>query len=181
MLAVFCLTSTVHSNIVKFQTHFHKILYIDPNFSEEEYVYISMAANEWEEKTQHIASFTIVRLPQKQIDFKNGILILKVNEYDPVILFLDKYKKVDHEGFYDDDSLVKNIRLVSVRLSKKNYKQTVLHELGHALGLAHNRGIDGIGTLMFPALNYGSPTITQDDLINFCKIYHCNADKLSAE
>lgn len=165
----------------KVLTHYHKILYVDPNFSDEEFSYISLAADEWEEKTQHIASFTVIKLPQERIEFGKSILIHKVNQYDPIILFLDKYKKTEIDGFYDKDNILENIKIVSFRLTSKTYKQTVLHELGHALGLEHNKGIDGMGTLMYPSIDMGADHITDTDIENFCIIYHCDAKKLNSQ
>jgi hypothetical protein len=182
LLMVLCMVSNPHQEYQhKILNNYHKILYVDPNFTDEEFFYISAAADEWEQKTQHIVSFTVIKLPQQRIDFQKSILIHKVNQYDPLIFFLDRYKKNEIEGFYDKDNVFENIKIVSFRLNNKTYKQTVLHELGHALGLQHNKGIEGMGTLMYPSVDLGSDHITDIDIENLCIIYHCDAKKLNSQ
>lgn len=159
-------------------THIHKILYVDPNFTDEEFVYISMAASDWSKETNNIVTFDIIKLPQETIDMTNSILVIKVSEYNPNIFYLDTIRGNKTLGFFNNNHPMPNIEIVETRITTKNCKSTVLHELGHALGLKHNEGIEGMGTLMYPYDEHGSPTITETDLINFCKIYHCNASKL---
>lgn len=160
------------------QNHIHKILYVDPNFSDEEFVYISMAAAEWTRETNGIAKFDVVKLPQKSIDKSNSILIVKVSEYYPNIVLVDRITNHKTIGFFDKNHPYPNIEIVESRITAKIYKSTVLHELGHVVGLLHNEGIDGMGTLMYPYDEYGGNSITETDLKNFCKIYHCDASKL---
>ena len=182
LLAVLCSVYTPRNKAAnKFLTNYHKILYIDPNFSEEEIVTIKMAAEEWEEKTNHIVSFTVVKLPQRHVDFTNGILVHRVNEYDPDVFFLDRLKKGTVCGYHDNEEVIETIKIVAKRLTNKNYEEVVLHELGHALGLPHNHGVEGIGTLMYPTLEWGANHITNTDLKNFCVIYHCDASKLNGD
>jgi len=55
------------------------------------------------------------------------------------------------------------------------YRSTVMHELGHALGLDHR---NSIFTLMYPSSDFGAYTITYEDLSQFCEIYYCDPKKL---
>jgi predicted Zn-dependent protease len=70
------------------------------------------------------------------------------------------------------------IGIVRSRIEDYEFKEVMMHELGHVLGLKHNLGDDGTGTLMYPDVNLGSDTITDTDLKNFCKLYGCDVSKL---
>lgn len=159
-------------------THIHKILYVDPNFTDEEYVYISMAASEWTKETNCIAKFDVMKLPQKNINWMKSIFIVKVNEYNPNIIMLDKTNRNKTLGFFDNSHPINNVLIVESRTNSKNFKSTILHELGHVLGLQHNKGIEGMGTLMYPYDEFGGSAITDTDLNQFCRIYHCDVSSL---
>lgn len=162
-----------------YPTHLHKVIYVDPKFTDKEYVFITWAAADWTQRTNHIISFEVKRLPQKMIDFNEGLIIIKVDEYDPDILELDSANHDNTLGLCSPNGAVPNIKLVSSRITDKEYKTVVEHELGHSLGLKHNKGIEGVDTLMYPAVDYGADHITKEDLVNLCKMYHCDASKLS--
>lgn len=180
LLLVWCNYSApiVSPHKIGHPTRIHKILYIDPNFSDEEVVYIRWAADDWEKVTKGIVSFEILMMPQKIIDGTKGIIIYKVNNYHPDIILLDRTSHNETFGFYNQNHQLPNIELVANRLNRKNWKQTILHELGHAIGLEHIEGEEGIGTLMYSSIENGSSNITKTDLEYFCKIYRCKASKL---
>lgn len=161
-----------------YPTHIHKTLYLDRYFDNQEITMISAASLEWSQATNHIVEFDIVVMPtDENFDIINGIIITKVSLDCPDIIFVDLMSHNTTLGLYQDDP-IPNIELVSDRLSHYDYKSIVLHELGHALGLKHNKDLDGIDTLMFPTIDLGADHITKTDLENFCKLYHCNARNL---
>ena len=161
-----------------YPNHVHKTLFIDRNFDEDEVAYITAAAVEWTESTNHVAEFDVVVLPSNQPIGKNDIVVIKVNPDYPDIIVLDSMNKHSTLGLYNDRGFIITIEIVSDRITNDDYEGVILHELGHALGLKHNEGFDGIGTLMYPTVNLGANYITEDDLKNFCKLYHCDASKL---
>lgn len=164
-----------------YPTTLHKVIYVDPKFDEKEYVFITWAASEWTERTNHIITFEVVKLPQKILDFNKGIIIIKVDEYDPDILELDSFNHNATLGLCSTEGSIPNIKLVGSRIKDKYYKAVVAHELGHSLGLEHNKGLEGVDTLMYPAVDFGADHITKTDLENLCKLYHCDAKKLADE
>ena len=130
---------------------------------------------EWSETTNHVVEFDIYILPSShQIEISNSIIINKVNPDNPEILIPDSINEFTTLGIYNKNSSIESIYLVAERLDESLYPAVVLHELGHALGLKHNEGPGGIGTLMYPHINFGANNITQTDLNNFCYLYHCN-------
>ena len=162
-----------------YPTYVHKTLFLDRNFSEKEVLFITQGAMAWSEATNHIVDFDIVTLPNTDIPVtKNDIVFIKVNPDYPNIIVLDSINKKTTLGLYDDEAIIHTIELVSDRIDDEEYPSVVMHELGHALGLKHNEGLDGIGTLMYPTIGLGANYITEDDLKNFCKLYHCDASKL---
>ncbi len=162
-----------------YKSHTHRILYIDPTFDDDEQEFILASTIIWANKTNNVVTFDVIFLPTKEtLDTENGIVIGRVSKYNSDIIGLDNINNSETLAFFTKDGFIPSINLVTSRMSNENYQAIVLHELGHALGLKHNIGIDGEGTLMFPSIDRGAPTITYKDLEYFCKLYECNASKL---
>ena len=159
--------------------HVHTTIYVDRNFNDIEQEYIIEAAMEWGTATNHVAEFDVVQLPTREkIDVEHALIFIKVSADYPDIIIMDNIKKTTTLGYYDSKSALPYIALVSDRLDDFNYKEVVLHELGHSLGLEHIEGEEGMLTLMYPYVDLGSDHITEKDLEQFCKLYHCDAKKL---
>jgi matrixin len=145
----------------------HRILYLDRNFTNEEILVITEAVLDWEEKTHHVISIDIVILPTTDsLDLKDGVIVNKFNS--------DNYTVINNSGvigYYQENEGNNTIVLVTDRLADyKTFRQCILHEIGHMLGLYHNSNAD---TLMYPYIEYASYDITQEDVDNFCSIYDC--------
>lgn len=160
----------------------HKTLYVDRNLSNNDFDVIVSAANEWQSATHGLVKYDVVRMPAKNIDAKNSIIIVGVSEDFPEIIAFDS-QDMDrtHLAYFDSGSSLPYIALVVSRISENEYKSVLMHELGHSLGLKHNTGDNGIGTLMYPDIDLGSDKITDIDLANFCKRYGCDASQLHDE
>lgn len=159
----------------------HKTLYIDRNLSEDELFIITAAAMEWHLATNGLVSYDVVRLPHRNIDIKNSIIIVIVSADFPEIIALDSVKQTEegnHMGYYYDTGYVPYIGLVPGRIEDKEYRTVIMHELGHSLGMKHTDNIEGIGTLMYPDVSIGADKITDEDLKSFCQIYRCDVSKL---
>lgn len=156
----------------------HKILYLDRDFTESEKIHIIEAALEWMRSTNHLVEYDIKVLPCKNIIPNESIIIAKFSEDNPAIISMDILSRDTILGYYNDYGFIPYIALVSSRLNHKKYHTSViLHELGHSLGLNHNKDSDGENTLMYPSVDKGSNHITQIDLINFCLLYKCDPSK----
>jgi len=163
-----------------YKAHTHRILYIDPSFNDEEQEYILSAAIIWTQRTNNTINFDVVFLPSEDmLDTENGIIIGKISQYNPDIIGLDEINNSHTLAYFTKDGFIPSINLVTSRMSKDTYQAVVLHELGHALGLKHNFGIEGEDTLMYPSIDRGSTIITYKDLEYFCKLYACDPAKLN--
>lgn len=159
--------------------HVHTTLYLGHDFSPEEQEIILEAALEWSQATNHIVEYDVVVLPTKNtIDVTKSVVFVKESPDHPEIMLMDFASKTKTLGLFNGRSQVPYIALVTERLDDENYKEVVLHELGHSLGLEHIKGTDGIGTLMYPYTDLGADFITETDLKKFCELYHCDASKL---
>lgn len=182
LIAILCL-SVYFLKTDRFETkiysrHIHTTIYIDNNFNNAEKEEIINSALEWSVTTNHIVEYDIVYLQSlENVSLINSLIIIKVTPNYPDIMALDAMTNDTVLGYYSDDSLP-YIELVSERLDDENFHQVVMHELGHSLGLSHNEGTSGIGTLMYPYNNLGAAHITPSDGIKFCAIYHCDPSKL---
>lgn len=163
----------------EYPAHVHKTLYLDRNFNDEEVLIIMQSAVTWTEVTNHIVELDVVRLPtHEMIDLSNSIIILKINSDYPEAIVLDGMNQNSTLGFYNDRGVLPYIALISERIDDYDYQSVVLHEIGHSLGLKHVKGEEGLGTLMYPTINFASDEITTKDLEQFCSLYHCDVEKL---
>lgn len=163
-----------------YKSHTHRILYIDPTFDDEEQEFIISAAIIWTSKTNSAIKIDVIILPtEEELDTENGIIVGKSSKYNPDIIGLDTINESYTLAYFTKDGFIPSINLVTSRMSNDKYQAIVLHEIGHALGLKHNIGIDGLNTLMYPSIDRGSFIITNKDIENFCKLYRCNASKLN--
>jgi hypothetical protein len=160
----------------------HKTLYIDRDLPEDEMCTIIGAAWEWHIATNGLVNYDVVRMPATGIDASNSIIILVISPDFPNMVALDS---ADPEGihlaYYYEKSVIPYIGIVPSRIDERSFKTVVMHELGHSLGLPHNEGWEGIGTLMYHDITVGADFITDTDLHNFCKLYKCDATHLHDE
>lgn len=188
LLVFYTIVSEIYPGQSAYPSHAHITLYIDRTFDNMETDAIMKAAWEWSEATNHIIEYDIIQLPTKEkVKHKNSIFIVKRSPDDPQIILMDLVGHNETLGVYEKNRLP-TIAIVSERLNDSNYKEIVLHELGHSLGLEHLESLEDLDALMFPYTNMkledgtiiptGSEFITKKDLIQFCKLYHCDADKL---
>lgn len=156
----------------------NKAIYLDPAaFTDREIMHVIEATGEWNTATNGFVNFHVELLPQRTVDFRTGLLLMKVNRFYPDILYLDSLYdgRPVALGLYRPDHPVPHILLVEGRAEDYNFKITLEHELGHALGLQHDVGIEGINTIMNPGQDFSSDHITRRDLDRLCIIYKCDS------
>lgn len=161
---------------IKYTEYTHDILYVDKTFTDDEVEYILAATWEWSKATDGRVTYDVVFLSSyNKIDFKHGILLNKVSEDNIEILALDRLNHNSTLGYYTNSGFMPQIVLVSNRISEREYKMVVMHEIGHSLGLKHNEGDEGMNTLMYPTVELQSDYISETDLKNYCKLHHCQS------
>lgn len=151
-------------------------IYLDKSFTKEEVDIVLEATWEWAKATDNRVIYKVIQLSEKEneISINNSILFNKVNADNIDILSLDYLHHNYTLGYYSNNNVIPNIVIVAERLdSERLYKEVVLHELGHSLGLEHDHEASGIGTLMYPSVDKQSESITPTDVFNYCKIHHC--------
>ena len=173
-------TPIVQRNQIEHKLPVHKTLYLERGIYDEEMYHILDAAMEWNRATNGQVVFDIKRLPQADLKAADAIIIFNVTPDFPDIIILDSIKHYSTLGYYNSRGL-DYIALVDQRISEYNYDAVVMHELGHALGLEHPDSDEhpdiGIGSLMYSVVDAGSNHITNEDLKQFCKLYHCDSSK----
>ncbi|HEY5267643.1 MAG TPA: matrixin family metalloprotease [Candidatus Saccharimonadales bacterium] len=162
---------------VKQTLQVHKTLYLERGITNNQELHILQASLEWFDATNGDVIFDIQRLPAENIEPSKSILFLTVNPDFPEAMLYDHFNKKSTLGYFHDEGYIPYIGLIDSRIDSKNYTQVILHELGHALGLDHINGIEGIDTLMYHSLEFGNRHITVTDLKYFCMKYHCDAGK----
>lgn len=159
---------------IKHYLPIHKTLYLDHSIYEDEEYHIIDAAIEWNKATNGQVIFDIKRLPQKNIDLKDAVIIANATPDNPDIIILDGLSAGTILGYTDRGRGLDYILLVDERITDGSYTPVVLHELGHILGLEHIPEPEGIGTIMCPNMTDGSNHLTITDLHYFCQLYNCD-------
>jgi hypothetical protein len=155
----------------------HHTLYLERGIFEDQIYHIVAGTMEWNEVTNGDVVLDIKMLPQPDITPSDAIIMMNVTPDYPESILLDNINHYSTLAFYNNQVGLAYIAFIYERISDEDYNAVVMHELGHALGLEHITGIDGIGTLMYPNIELGSNHITMDDLKQFCHLYNCDASK----
>lgn len=148
--------------------HFSVVL--SPDFTEDQAAEVESSLAIWTEKTSGVVNFTV---GGEDPNLENTIWI-----YPSTYRGLTEEHPTGEEWHwttgYTTYEGTSSIIQVSVDLNHPEFQETMLHELGHALGLAH----DIRGTIMF-ADGYGeAKSVTCRDLKQFCTIWLCDYKKL---
>jgi Matrixin len=189
LIVLFIFTLPDHPGPKDYSQHTHISIYMDRNFNDAEQTAILAAALEWSTTTNYIIRYDVYKMPaHHKIDTKNSVLIVKGSPDYPTAILLDNYNENSTLGYFDDKQIIPTIMLLPERIPDDEYVAVVMHELGHSLGLEHNEGPEGFGSLMYPTIDIdiagilvkaNSNHVTLKDGIPFCKIYHCDPNKLN--
>lgn len=161
-------------------TSAHKTIYVADNFSEEEYGFVKDAAKEWADETKGIITFdiyfgfTFKNYESMKYD-RNVMVLVKANSDEPIVDALDKRIKVTILGYFLTKTGTQTVLIVPDRLENEDlFRATVIHELGHSIGLKH---IDERDAIMYESL--GSEVhLTKQDIKHLCKTYYCDESSL---
>lgn len=164
----------------------HKNLYLDRHFSDFYCQQITSAAYRWSEATNHLAEFTVIRLPIPDMNMvyhdPDGIIITTVSEDYPGVIALNVENNSHTIAFHTGRTRVPMLAYVDGQVMDNELEKVTLHELGHAMGLSHvPEEPKYANQLMYPKTSLMSDGITDADLKQFCEIYHCDATKLKHE
>src|SRR5579885_1318188 len=178
LVGLFNFATPIVYHVKEYPHSVHKTIYVDRFMADDEMDKVIQASIEWHQATGGIVTFDVKRLPQQSIDATSSILMIEVTPDYPEIVLLDNLNQNTTLGYFNDRLGIPYIALVDSRLTDDDFKAVVLHELGHSLGLEHNMGVDGIGTLMYPTIDLGADHITNVDIDHFCTLYLCNPKEL---
>lgn len=184
-MGLWCYCTTIFHPPKVYPDHLHETIYVDRHMSEMEFILIADAAARWTQATNHIVELDVVRLPildHKQFALPGDVVAVVVSPDYPDIIKLDQENDEGTLGYFNPYGTAPMIAIVDDRLdTPEDFEQVALHEIGHYLGLKHNEGVLGVDTLMYPYMDLQSNHITQDDLVHFCELYHCDAKELQHE
>lgn len=170
-----------HGTGIEHRLPVHKTLYLSREIYDDQVFHIAEAAMEWREATNGDVVFDIKMLPQQDLTFGDGIIVMNATPDYPEIIMLDYGNQHTTLGLYNTNNGFPAIELVDERIDADNYTAVILHEMGHSLGLEHpdspERPYNGIGSLMFSSILFGNQHITTTDLKQFCHLYHCDWKK----
>jgi len=142
----------------------HYSYWIDPGFTSEQQIDIYNGINAWEVATNRTVTFTEVASPNNVPD----VLIIT-----PFGMDLARDKTVGWCWRYPGTT--NEAIQLAANVARESFKVTVQHELGHAVGLPHDRE----GTLMYYKVGSSNAShITCRDVEVFCTIWACDSSKM---
>jgi Matrixin len=146
---------------------------------------VSEIAHQWEIATNGMVQFDIKLFENEAppID-ESGLLITSVKNTEPTIARAQVRMRERTgsttaiiTGLYMRSKPNPVIYLVQNNLANiSEMRKTLLHELGHSLGLAHNVDPDSV---MYQGVDRSSDHITRSDLDALCGLYHCDPSKFT--
>ncbi len=165
LLISLSLTTCMHNMRAPSPTHSYNV-YIHDGFSESQKESIVKGYTEWTEATDGLITFNQVSRPDHSLSM---IDILPVNQDEMNALHGDK---IGWASYHGTDTNI----LIRTELNHRDFYQTVIHEVGHALGLDHefNLHYSYKSTMMEHTMD-SIARVTCHDLISFCKEWNCNA------
>ena len=159
----------------------HITLYLEKSVFENEVNHVSAASLEWYNATDGQVIFDLATLPAADIDPAKSIVLVNVTPQYPQIIVLDSYNHTSTLAYCDRNATLPYIGIVYDRINEDEFNSVIMHELGHYMGLEHpdtkERPEQGMGSLMYSNITLGSNHITKFDLLQFCKLHHCDASK----
>jgi len=186
LFSVFTMAREIYPRKVpESQTHIHWNLYVDKNIEPLYFMEIKQAAARWAEATNHIAELDVIPITSENRNIirhdPDALVITIVTEDNPDIIRLDEDNNEGTVAFFRLKSPIPTLAYAGDRLTDDDFMKVTMHELGHTLKLEHMEGPANAGHLMYPMVGLMSNGITKEDLMQFCTIWHCDANKLKYE
>ena len=165
MLSFIVLTGCIPPRMIS-STHQYNV-YIDPGFNDEHKRMIHSALVEWEVATNQTVTFREVATQ----DYSRALITIfhstrnrMAKEYGHDLIGRANYRGED------------NILVEATDLSKRDFVQTTLHEIGHAIGLDHDDDSSHRKqTVMMSHTDDSSDHLTCRDMYAFCETWGCDA------
>lgn len=154
-------------------------VYIDTSFTPEQRDAIITATMEWESATLETVTFVFSIIKDKS---QSLIVITPSTMTGLRILFPEEFKDEEKHGMYligmtshrGSDNQV----YIATDISKRDFFQTALHEVGHSIGLPHDENADHeMKTTMNPDTHKSTTHLTCLDMQAFCKQWGCNYNR----
>lgn len=177
IVAFFVTTIKYRPSEITRPEYVNETIYLDKSFNKDEVDIIIQATWEWSKATENRVIYKVIQLNEhnNNVSMKNSILVNKFPADNIQILTLDYISNNTVLGYYSNEHVVPNIGIVAERLENAAlYKEVVMHELGHSLGLEHDESDHGIGTLMYPSVELQSENITKADIEHYCEVHNCS-------
>ena len=151
-------------------------IHADITFDEKERQYILQAAEEWRQFSNQSIDIKIDFDLNAEVPFNYETTLIKATASDPITVESDGYFKCTILGLCKpnaDETI--DLYIIYDRLKDPiTFRSTVMHEIGHFLGLDHTPG-----NSIMSRRNHGNILhLTYNDAIEFAKKYKCQLSDL---
>lgn len=164
------LTGCVKGQILS-PTHHYEV-FVDPRFNRAQHDMVIDAVHEWQTSTNDTVTFSFT---DKPVSSQPIIVILPASQ----TWLKQHFKPKTPIGEAMLRGVDTNIFLAT-DMSNRNFYETSLHELGHALGLEHDDRLEHmLLTVMTSHCGDSSDHLTCLDMRAFCREWNCDASKFN--
>lgn len=144
--------------------------YVGSGFTKEQEQMVRDAMMEWQTSTRETVRFNEYRI----VNYSQSVIVILPSYQNELARKYGK-NEIGRDNWFGSD----NEAFIAIDLDKRDFYETTLHEIGHALGLDHDDApAHEHKQVMNKHSDLSSDHLTCLDMRAFCRVWDCNPNNL---